>query len=179
MEVGKEEEDRLERIRTRIELAKQQTRSVKKCSNTELMEILLDNFEKKNTFNTEDKQQPATSAPSMDHSHTDMPPLLPEDDLAEGSENIVPKTQLHSKCEENDNVYLVSGSAIDRLFKHFSEERGSTCKCGESLDYSSFMMQRITKNNHCGKATISCTAGHILEWFTSPTISGKYYANLR
>ena len=32
-----------------------------------------------------------------------------------------PKVQLHSVCKENDEIYLVSGTALERLFRYFIE----------------------------------------------------------
>ena len=89
------------------------------------------------------------------------------------------KTQLHSESRENDEIYLVCGSALKRLFRHIIDENDCDCKCGKSLDFATFKVQRITKNNHCCKVTAECKAekGHTVEWFSS--FAGKYYANLR
>ena len=32
-----------------------------------------------------------------------------------------PKVQLHSVCKENDEIYLVCGTALERLFRYFTE----------------------------------------------------------
>ena len=91
------------------------------------------------------------------------------------------RTQLHSKCCENDDIYLVCCSAIERLFRYVTEEHSLVCQCGERFDFSTFKVERVTKNNHCCKVVMKCMAeeGHTLEWFSSSILSGKYYANLR
>lgn len=55
------------------------------------------------------------------------------------------KTQLHSESRRNDEIYLVCGSALERLFRHFIDENDCVCKCGKSLDFATFKVQRIPR----------------------------------
>lgn len=91
------------------------------------------------------------------------------------------KTRLLSESRENDEIYLRCGSALECLFRHFIDNNDCVCKCKKSLDFATFKVQRITKNNHCCKVTVECKAeeGHTLEWFSSSIFARKYYANLR
>ena len=92
------------------------------------------------------------------------------------------KTQLHSHCIENDQIYLVCDTALRRLFSFFIESEGK-CSCGAKFDLSSLKPARVTTNNHCVKVSLQCKNKHILEWFSSPIITsqstGRYYVNVR
>ncbi|XP_078360544.1 uncharacterized protein LOC144644837 [Oculina patagonica] len=147
------------------------------------MEALLDNWLKNSHIPLEKN----TSDEFVDQLHPSKAVPLPPEEKMEvelpelPSEMLRTKTQLHSQCRENDDIYLVCGSAIERLFLYLTEEHSLICHCRERFDFSTFKVGRVTKNNHCCKVVVECMAKekHTLEWFSSSIISGKYYVNLR
>lgn len=183
IQVAKENEGRLESIKRKIEKAKTslhlhtQTTST---GNADLMETLLDHFFKSNNN---------TSTVSSSSFHDPAPvqntavPTPPTHDLQIDPSFQPNKKQLHSECHENDELYLVCGSAISRLFRYFTQENSCCCDCGKELDFTTFSLNRITPHNHCAKTVVKCQGGHSLKWFSSSVMSspssGKYYANIR
>lgn len=93
-----------------------------------------------------------------------------------------PKYQLHSVCKENDEIYLVCGTALERLFRYFIDS-GNVCSCGSKFDASRIKIERVTKHNHSVKVVFGCDKKHVVEWFSSSIMSnpsaGKYYVNVR
>lgn len=75
-----------------------------------------------------------------------------------------PKTQLHSLCQENYEIYLVCVTALVRLFRFFAD-RGNSCHCGWKCDLSTVNIARVTKNRHCAKVVFRCLNKHVVEWF--------------
>ena len=186
LEVKKQKGDWLNAIKTKIAFVKDQLHLSTKntrAANAHLMEALLDNWLKNNHIPLEKN----TSDEFVDQLHPSKAVPLPPEEKMEvelpelPSEMLRTKTQLHSQCRENDDIYLVCGSAIERLFLYLTEEHSLICQCGERFDFSTFKVDRVTKNNHCCKVVVECMAEekHTLEWFSSSIISGKYYVNLR
>ena len=182
IEVKSDENDRLNAIKTKIAFVKRQLHLGATAVNAQLMEVLLDTWLKHNETSPEtprNQLHPSVAIRLVPDVEMDDPELASIAELP--PEMFQVKTQLHSQCNENDQLYLVSGSAIDRLFQFLTMEQKSICQCGHQFDYSTLKTERVTENNHCCKVAVGCMAdeGHTLEWFSSPIISGKYYANLR
>ena len=139
------------------------------AANARFMEILVDNWLVHNA---------KTEANGLETAHfvdfDSMQSVIEEETNAsspsESFQDSYIKTQLHSESRENDKIYLVWESALERLFRHFIDGNYCVCKCGKSLDFATFKVQRITKNNHCCKVTVECKAeeGHTLECFRLP-----------
>lgn len=183
IELDKEEEGRLESLKMKIASIKKELHLDNKlvpAANARFMEILVDNWL---------IHSAKTEANGLETAHfvdfDSMQSVIEEETNAssppESFQDSYIKTQLHSESRENDEIYLVCGSALERLFRHFIDGNDCVCKCGKSLDFATFKVQRITKNNHRCKVTVECKAeeGHTLEWFSSSIFAGKYYANLR
>ena len=186
IELNKEEEDRLESLKIKVASVKKELHLDNKlvpAANTRFMEILVDNWLVHNAKTEANGLDTAGFVGFVDFDS--LQSVIEEETNAslppESFQDSYIKTQLHSKSRENDKIYLVCGSALERLFRHFIDENDCVCKCGKSLDFATFKVQRITKNNHCCKVTVECKAeeGHTLEWFSSSIFAGKYYANLR
>ena len=184
IEVRKEKEDWLNEIKTKIVFVKDRLNlsgKTTQAANARLIDVLLDNWLKNNNISCK-RNIPDECAGQL---QTPVAIALPPEEDMEveelSPEMLRMRTQLHSKCCENDDIYLVCCSAIERLFRYVTEEHSLVCQCGERFDFSTFKVERVTKNNHCCKVVMKCMAeeGHTLEWFSSSILSGKYYANLR
>ena len=184
IEVRKEKEDWLNEIKTKIVFVKDRLNLSGKstqAANAQIIDVLLDNWLKNNNISCK-RNIPDECAGQL---QTPVALALPPEEAMEveelSPEMLCIRTQLHSKCCKNDDIYLVCGSAIELLFRYVTEEHSLVCQCGERFDFSTFKVERVTKNNHCCKVVVKCMAeeGHTLEWFSSSILSGKYYANLR
>ena len=172
LEVKKEKGDWLNAIKTKIAFVKDQLHLSTKntrAANAHLMEALLDNWLKSNHIPLEKN----TSDEFVDQLHPSKAVPLPPEEKMEVELPELPSEMLRTN--------LVCGSAIERLFLYLTEEHSLICQCGERFDFSTFKVDRVTKNNHCCKVVVERMAEekHTLEWFSSSIISGKYYVNLR
>lgn len=180
IEVRKENEDRLATIRENIATVRRaiQPHNKSATSNADIMEALTNFWLSHNHGSdptvhrnqTTNYQIHSTVFSSVDKE------FRPPETLVQT------KTQLHSECCKDDEIYLVCGSALQLLFHHLVK---GVCKCGKPYDASTFSVKRVTKNNHCVKAYWNCVAEskHTTEWFSSSIVTGpsagKYYVNLR
>lgn len=175
IEVNKDEECRLAEIRKQVNIVRNQLLSNGKSGgNVDVMEALLDcwNSRSQNSSSAQPPKSFQTNISTRTFSSLDRD-IRPPEIMCQ------PKTQLHSSCNEKDDIYLVCGSALQRLFGYFFDGN-ARCKCGENFDLSTLNINRITKNNHCVKVEWKCNRnGHRIEWFSSSIISGKYYVNMR
>lgn len=196
LEVFKDDEVRLESIREKLgkikgELNLNKSRTV----NADLIEALLDNWIVHHPSTTAKQVVQSTGilsgppTPEYDEFVHIFDDTDGEDSSTSSSTRplpplslLNPKTQLHSLCQENDEIYLVCGTALVRLFK-FLTERGNSCHCGGKYDFSTVNIARVTKNSHCAKVVFRCRNKHSVEWFSSSMMSsrsaGKYYVNVR
>ena len=184
IEVRKEKEDWLNEIKTKIVFVKERLNlsgKTTQAANAHLIDALLDNWLKNNYISSK-RNIPDECAHQLQPPVAVALPPVQEMEVEELSPEMHRmRIQLHSKCCENDDIYLVCGSAIERLFRYATEEHSLVCQCGERFNFSTFKVERVTKNNHCCKVVVKCMAeeGHTLEWFSSSILSGKYYVNLR
>ena len=147
-------------------------------ANADLMEKLLDSFEQ-NYQQSLPRGSPQLLAPVSSLNQTNSPGISMEDLSMDTSQAEFPqKTQLHSPSEENDPLFLVTAASLHRLFCHFIDS-GVLCKCGNVFIADTLVINRVTSNNHCCKVMVKCRENHVLEWYSSPILDGKYYANLR
>ena len=151
IQLSKEEEDHLESVKMNIAFIKKELHFDNKvvlAANACLMEILVDNWL---GHNAKTEANGLDTAGFVDFEK--LQSIIEEETNAslppESFQDSYIKTQLHSESRENDEIYLVCGSALERLFRHFIDENDCVCKCGKSLDFATFKVQRITKNNHC------------------------------
>ena len=175
MEVKKKDEERLDRIRDSLDTVK---KSLRNPSNADIMDQLLHCWYTSRGSSSTVIPTPMQTLPDADSFNASLgtDQVVPEELLVE-------KKQLHSECQENDEIYLVCGSALNRIFKFFICENEAKCHCGQAMDFTTFEAARVTKNNHCAKVKVECIQGHTLEWFSSSIMSspsaGKYYVNAR
>ena len=178
IEVKSVESERINTIKERIARAKQGLGLLRSSSaNADLLEKLLDSFEQNQQHSL---PRGSTQLPApFSSQQTTSPDISMEDVSMETIQAEFPqKTQLHSPSEENDPLFLVTKASLHRLFSHFIES-GVLCKCGNVFEADTLVIERVTKNNHCCKVLVKCSDQHILEWYSSPILNGKYYANLR
>ena len=90
-----------------------------------------------------------------------------------------PRLQLRTPAPLDDAIYPVSHSALRRLINYFVVDNGVVCMCERRLDPASLELERTSKYGHACKATFKCSNKHSVQWFSSPSLSGKYYVNLR
>ena len=150
IELNKEEEDHLESLKMNIASIKKELHFDNKLvptANACFIEILVDNWL---VHNAKTKANDLDAAGFVDFDS--LQSIIEEETNAslpsESFQDSYIKTQLHSESRENDKIYLVCGSALERLFRHFIDENNCVCKCEKSLDFATFKVQRITKNNH-------------------------------
>ena len=149
IELNKEEEGRLESLKMKIAPIKKELHLDNKlvpAADARFMEILVDNWLVHNA---------KTEANGLETAHLvdfdSMQSVIEEETNAssppESFQDSYIKTQLHSERR------LACESALERLFRHFIDGNDCVCKCGKSLDFATFKVQRITKNNHCRKVS--------------------------
>ena len=103
------------------------------AANAELMETVLNNWIKRNPV-----------FPALSENLWNQAPKFPFTDIPSAAIHCT-RVQIHSKYEENYEIYLVCGSALERLFKYINDESCCVCQCREIFDFSTFRIQHITK----------------------------------
>ena len=177
MEVPKEDEHRLDEIKIKINNAKERLKQLNsKTTNLDLMEALIESW-----LDSTESQVPLSPVQlSVDPANSVNDPIQLLSRIPPSLAN--PKYQLHSVCKENDEIYLVCGTALERLFQYIIEN-GNVCSCGNKFDVSRLKIERVTKRNHSVKVVFGCEKKHVVEWFSSSIMSspsaGKYYVNVR
>ena len=177
MEVPKKDEHRLDEIKTKINNAKERLRQLNSyTTNLDLMGALIDSW-----LDSTESQVPLPSVQlSADPPNSVNDPVQLLNCIPPSLAN--PKYQLHSVCKENDEIYVVCGTALERLFQYFIES-GNVCSCRNKFDLSQLKIERVTKHNHSVKVVFGCEKKHVVEWFSSSIMSspsaGKYYVNVR
>ena len=169
LEVTKEDAHRLAEIKAKMDIVKERLRELHaKTTNVDLMEALVDSWLDANQ--TGQYVDPLASA----NEPVNFLNLIDDHSLESTSVSpslyVNPKVQLHSVCKENDEIYLVCGTALERLFRYFIES-GNVCGCGTKFNVSSIKIGGVTPHSHCVKVVIGCVKKHVTEWFSSSMIA--------
>ena len=129
LEVPKEDAHRLAEIKAKMDIVKERLRELHaKTTNVDLMEALVDSWLDANQ--TGQYVDPLASA----NEPVNFLNLIDDHSLESTSVSpslyVNPKVQLHSVCKENDEIYLVCGTALECLFRYIFIESGNVCGCG-------------------------------------------------
>ena len=160
MEVPKEVEHRLDEIKTKNNKTKERLRQPNSMTrNLDLMEALIESW-----LDYTESQLPLSPVQlSVDPANSVNYPIQLLNRIPPSLVN--PKYQLHSVCKENNEIYLVCGTALERLFQYVIEN-GNVCSCGNKFDVSRLKIERVTKHNHSVKVVFQCEKKHVVEWFS-------------
>ena len=94
---------------------------------------------------------------------------------------VQPKQQLHVACNQDDKIYLVCKSSLEKLVSHVTG-KGKKCKCGSDWEADTLSIKCCTANNHVCSLQMQCShpsAKHMWQWHSSAIVGNKYYVNLR
>ena len=174
VEVKKEEEDRLENIRSRLNAAKSVLgidRKTSSTQNADLLEALLRYFELVKPSAFGDSPSIASSTRPPDQPQVHPPPN-------ESSEHRRPrKRQVYVDAAVDDPFFVCSGESLKALVKYFTGN--PQCEfCGD--DYNLFGM-KFSKQGHVCRMEVPCVANDSVVWLSSGILGhpAKYVANVR
>ena len=149
---------RLESVKYRLKKAKELlgiNPKSSKTQNTDLIEALLDAFERDQEVRVGEDDDMTTNSPV-----NSTPSQL--------------ENQIHTPHTENDDMFICTYSSLTNLVNSLVEK--ANCVCGKSFLLTGHAFQRY---GHVVSFALKCTEGHSRKWFSSPIMNGKYLVNCR
>ena len=178
-------EDRLERLKSKLQRVKQGLRITSRTplGNVMLMERLLNSFEESEqtgmvseshsslfTSSSFPRHEPSSTCDASTQTGVCEPYLL------YFGENTTGSFDIHTRSKRVEDYFIASTDAARQLLSTMAQFNGKCPLCGFLLDMESFAFLR---HGHAVRVSLNCAAGHSLRWFSSSIIAGKFTVNLR